>query len=209
MKYPGRKANRQERKQKGGAKKSIPIGHFDEILALAASDDGKYLVSAGRDRVLHIWNAITNELIDSFRGHRDVVTSLCFQKKSRTLFSGSYDRSIKIWNLDEMTYVDTLFGHQSYVLSLDCLRKERPISGGDDRTLHLWKVESDSQLIFRGHTQSMDTVAMLDDQNYISGSQDGTIALWNINKKKPIFRLQNAHTVEESTSLTREGKNLW
>ena len=89
-----------------------------------------------------------------------------------------------------MTYVDTLFGHQSYVLSLDCLRKERPISGGDDRTLHLWKVESDSQLIFRGHTQSMDTVAMLDDQNYISGSQDGTIALWNINKKKPIFRLQ-------------------
>ena len=204
VKYPGRKANRQERKQKGGAKKSIPVGHFDEILALAASDDGKYLVSAGRDRVLHIWNAITNELIDSFRGHRDVVTSLCFQKKSRTLFSGSYDRSIKIWNLDEMTYVDTLFGHQSYVLSLDCLRKERPISGGDDRTLHLWKVESDSQLIFRGHTQSMDTVAMLDDQNYISGSQDGTIALWNINKKKPIFRLQNAHTVEESTSLTRE-----
>lgn len=199
--YPGRKANRQERKQKGGAKKTIPVGHYDEILTLAASDDGRFLVSGGRDRVLHIWDASTNEIIDSFKGHRDIITAICFQKKSRTMFSGSYDRSIKIWNLDEMTYVDTLFGHQSYVLSLDCQRRERPISGGDDRTLHLWKVETDSQLIFRGHKRGMDTVVMLNEGNYVSGSQDGAIALWNINKKKPVYRLENAHTIDDSQKI--------
>jgi ribosomal RNA-processing protein 9 len=204
-KYPGRKANRQEIKQKGGAKKSIPVGHYDEILTLAASDDGRFLVSGGRDRVLHIWDATTNEILDTFKGHRDIITSICFQKKSRTLFSGSFDRSIKIWNLDEMTFVDTLFGHQSYVLSLDCLRKERPISGGDDHTLHLWKIESDSQLIFRGHRRSMDAVVMLDEQNFISGSQDGAIAIWNINKKKPVYRLENAHTIHDSDNNGVDG----
>ena len=192
-KYPGRKANRKERRQKGGAAASIPEGHYDEILALAASDDGRFLVSGGRDKALRIWNAKTDALLDTFRGHRDIVSCMCFQKKTRTLFTGSYDRCIKIWNLDEMGYVDTLFGHQSFVQSLDCLRREQPLSSGDDRSVRLWKVESDSQLIFRGHKRSIDAAVMVDNQNYVSCSQDGTVALWNMNKKRPIAKVENAH----------------
>jgi ribosomal RNA-processing protein 9 len=192
-KFPGRKANKKERLQKGGASKAVPIGHFDEILTLAASDDGRFLVSGGRDRGLRIWNARTDEMLDIFKGHRDIVSSMCFQRRSRTLFTGSHDRCIKIWNLDEMTYVDTLFGHQSYVLSLDCLGREQPVSGSDDKSVHLWKVEADSQLIFRGHKRSVESVAMIDDQNYVSASQDGMLALWNLNKKNPIAKVHAAH----------------
>lgn len=49
-------------------------GHVDEILALALSSDGKYLVSGGRDRRLGVWDAEKNEWIRSFGGHRDMIT---------------------------------------------------------------------------------------------------------------------------------------
>lgn len=44
------------------------------------------------------------------------------------------------------------FGHQDSVGSIDCLMKERPITAGmNDRTIRLWKVAEESQLVFHGH----------------------------------------------------------
>jgi len=52
-------------------------GHTDEVLALALSSDGKYLVSGGRDRRLIVWDADTLTLLKSFQGpmnHKDVIS---------------------------------------------------------------------------------------------------------------------------------------
>ena len=53
-------------------------GHTDEVLALALSSDGKYLVSGGRDRRLAVWDAETHTWIRSFGGHRDIISVCCF-----------------------------------------------------------------------------------------------------------------------------------
>jgi len=52
-------------------------GHTDEVLALALSSDGKYLVSGGRDRRLIVWDADTMTLLKSFQGpmnHKDIIS---------------------------------------------------------------------------------------------------------------------------------------
>jgi ribosomal RNA-processing protein 9 len=54
-----------------------------------------------------------------------------------------------MWSLDDRAYMDTLFGHQAEVLSLDVLRSERALTGGSDRSLRVWKVPEESQLVFR------------------------------------------------------------
>lgn len=46
---------------------------------------------------------------------------------------------------------DTLYGHQSPILAIDALSKERCITSGADRTVRLWKIVEDSQLLFQGH----------------------------------------------------------
>ena len=44
------------------------------------------------------------------------------------------------------------FGHQDSVSSIDCLSRERPVSAGmNDRTVRVWKVIEESQLVFHGH----------------------------------------------------------
>ena len=60
---------------KGKQKASSGVhGHTDEVLALAVSDDGKILASAGKDRKLVVWDAEKGEWIQSFGGHKDTIS---------------------------------------------------------------------------------------------------------------------------------------
>jgi len=62
-------------KAKGGEN-----GHQGEILCLAASEDGKYLVSGGRDRIVGVWNVEDDgaKWISGMRGHKDAITVSCY-----------------------------------------------------------------------------------------------------------------------------------
>jgi len=175
-------------------------GHTAQVLALALSSDGKFLASSGKDQLIKIWDANTNKLIDTFKGHRDIVSALAFRMGSHQLFSGSHDRTVKIWNIDEMAYVETLFGHQSEVTCLDSLLKERAISTGNDRTARIWKVVEEAQLVFKGHTASIDCVSLQSEDTYATGSQDGSVAFWNSTKKKPVHTIKNAHESSDGTA---------
>jgi ribosomal RNA-processing protein 9 len=61
-------------KGKGKERAGEADGHTDEVWALALSDDGKYLASAGKDRRVGIWNAREGKWVRGFGGHKDGIT---------------------------------------------------------------------------------------------------------------------------------------
>lgn len=194
----------------------LKTDHERCVLALAASSDGKFLVSGGHDKLVRVWDTEKNELLESFKGHRDSITALSFRLRSHMLFSGSLDRSIKHWNLTEMGYVETLFGHQAEVNGLDSLYKERVVSCGRDRSVRMWKIPEETQLVFYGNTGSMDCVKMVNDEYYVTGGDDGSLSLWFNGRKKPVFVVHNAHgagkwissvTVMPRTDLVASGSS--
>lgn len=89
------------------AKDNSYKGHVDHILCVAASQDGKFVVTGGRDRRIIVWNAETLEPLRVFSHHRDAVTGLAFRRGTNQMYSSSKDRTIKIWSLDELAYVET------------------------------------------------------------------------------------------------------
>uniref|UniRef100_A0A0B7KE02 Ribosomal RNA-processing protein 9 n=1 Tax=Bionectria ochroleuca TaxID=29856 RepID=A0A0B7KE02_BIOOC len=194
--------------------------HTGPILAIAASPDGRYVVTGGADRKLIVHDAETLKSVKVFNHHRDAITGLAFRRGTNQLYSCSKDRTVKVWSLDELAYVETLFGHQDEVVDIDALAQERCVSvGARDRTARLWKVLEESQLVFRGgavdkkpkpgvnprsllHEGSMDRIAMIDDDLFITGSDNGTIALWSVQKKKPVYLESLAHGVDPAPGPT-------
>ncbi|MCJ1339033.1 pre-rRNA processing protein [Bachmanniomyces sp. S44760] len=128
------------------------IHHTDHILCVAASPDGKFVVTGGADKRLVIWDALTLTPLREFMQHRAAITSLVFRRgDTNQLYSASADRTIKTWSLNELAYVETLFGHQDEVVDVAALAMERCLSvGARDRTARLWKVVEETQLVFRG-----------------------------------------------------------
>jgi len=92
-------------------------GHVDTILCVAASQDGKFVATGGKDRRIVIWDAATLKCLKVFSQHRDSVTGLVFRRGTNQMYSSSKDRTVKVWSLDELAYVETLFGHQDEVVS--------------------------------------------------------------------------------------------
>lgn len=171
------------------------VGHFAEVLTVALSSDGQYLVSGGRDRVLRVWDPRSGGNIENLVGHKDALTCLTFRSGSHTVFTGSADRTVKIWNLDEMAYIDTLFGHQAEVNSVHALSRERCVTVGRDHSARLWKIPEQTQLVFRAHAASgsEEIARMITEGWFITGAQDGSVALWSLTKKKPVATIAHAH----------------
>eukprot|EP00252_Welwitschia_mirabilis_P008340 TRINITY_DN2012_c0_g1_i1.p1 TRINITY_DN2012_c0_g1~~TRINITY_DN2012_c0_g1_i1.p1 ORF type:complete len:530 (+),score=109.46 TRINITY_DN2012_c0_g1_i1:133-1722(+) len=185
---------------KGGKKQSR------HVLAMAVSSDGRYLATSGLDRLVHLWDVRTQEHIQAFQGHRGAVSCLAFRQGTQQLISGSYDRTIKLWSAEDRSYIDTLYGHQSEILTIDCLRKERILSCGRDRTMRLWKVPEETQLVFRGHLASLECCCFVNNEEFLSGSDDGSIEYWSIQRKKPIFMVKNAHSHLNSETIQEDLK---
>ena len=173
------------------------------LLAAAVSSDGRYLALGGGDARVHIWDLRSAgagssggggpQYVRGFPGHKDAVTGLAFREGKQQLFSASLDRSVKIWSVEDLAYVDTLFGHQAEVLGVDAARAERAVTAGGDRTCRVWKVPEESQLIFRGHCNTIECCRYLSGSEWVTGSADGSLELWSATKKKAVHWVPCAH----------------
>ncbi|KAI1284570.1 WD40-repeat-containing domain protein [Xylaria sp. FL0933] len=194
-------------------------GHVGQILCVAASDDGKYVVTGGDDKRIVVWDSSLKPL-KVFTHHRDSVTGLVFRRNSHQMYSCSKDRTIRVWNCDALAFVESLFGHADSALDVDALALERLVSvGARDRTVRLWKVADETQLVFRATsgigdrkkeislgvdpnslaaTGSLDRVAYIDESYFVTGSDNGCISLWTLSKKKPLDTIVRAHGFEDA-----------
>jgi len=71
-------------------------GHVGQILCVAVSDDGKFVVTGGDDKRIVVWDSNLKPL-RVFTHHRDAVTGLVFRRNSHQMYSCSKDRTIRVW----------------------------------------------------------------------------------------------------------------
>lgn len=114
LKWDTETGQKQELKRKWNRKADGEVqSHEGEILSIAASTDGRFIVSGGKDAKIRVYDQrMKYTEVHVFTGHRGSVSSLAFQAGTHALISGSYDRCLKYWDLNEMAYIETMFGHQ-------------------------------------------------------------------------------------------------
>lgn len=128
-------------------------GHSDEILALAVSPNGNWVVTGGKDKRLVVWSG------DNLACQRAILTSrrngevygLVFRRNSEQLYAACGDLKVRTYNIGQQAQLETLYGHQDIVEDISALAQERCVTvGGRDRTAMLWKIPDETRLTFRG-----------------------------------------------------------
>ncbi|KFK34207.1 hypothetical protein AALP_AA5G114800 [Arabis alpina] len=76
--------------------RSFPV---EPIQALAANNEGTYLVGGGTSGDIYLWEVATGKLLKKWHGHYRSVTCLVFSGDDSLLVSGSQDGSVRVWSL--------------------------------------------------------------------------------------------------------------
>lgn len=152
------------------------------ILAVAFSDDDRWLATAGADHAVRVWDLSTGELLEQLEGHTSWVQTLAFLPDGR-LVSGGDDAMIFVWDVNTGKRVKTLSGHESWVISLAISPDgRRLVSGGDDAKVLIWDIESAKALkTMTGHETIVWDVAWSPRGDLVASvSADMRTALWNV-----------------------------
>ena len=85
------------------------------------SSDGNYLVTAGIQKKVRIWNSLTGELVRSLGSHLGYVTSLAITENSCFVYSGGTDGIVALENLNTGEVAAcTCFGINNEWITLSC-----------------------------------------------------------------------------------------
>lgn len=72
-------------------------GHIKPVLCIDISSDNYILVTAGRDKVVRVWDTWARNAISSLEGHKNDVTQVVISADSRYVISSAWDQTVKIW----------------------------------------------------------------------------------------------------------------
>ena len=172
--------------------KSVPLKkHTDRIYSLAPSPDEKYIISAGNDRCLCLWDIEKCECIQSENsGHSEPIRGVAWSS-NEIMVTGSNDCSWIVRKTDtsnsqlsrEYTKKDN--AHKDFIYSIAISNDNKyVITGSTDYTVGFWDIEN-QELICYGEDHDF-FVWSVSPNNNINGdsyvatsSSDGTIKIWN------------------------------
>ncbi|EDO19240.1 hypothetical protein Kpol_1050p100 [Vanderwaltozyma polyspora DSM 70294] len=153
-------------------------GHYDEILTVAASPDGRYIVTGGRDKKLIIWSteALAPIKVIPTKDRNGAVMSLAFRKNTDQLYAACADYKIRTFSINQFSQLEILYGHHDLVADISALGLERCVTvGSRDRTAMLWKIPDETRLTFNGGEDTGKLLKKWMRQNAKEGSNGETI----------------------------------
>jgi len=94
------------------------IRELGGITSDRSKQPGLFVVTAGRDKLIKIWDASTGQLIRTLAGHDNWVRALVFHPTGKFLLSCSDDKSMRVWELVSGRCLKTVEAHGHFVQSM-------------------------------------------------------------------------------------------
>ncbi|RYP89365.1 hypothetical protein DL770_004427 [Monosporascus sp. CRB-9-2] len=188
-------AQRERRAAKAGNKNGNPIALKSKLLAAIRdpSSPSALLIAESTGSVRRV-NVDTGDSKQMYRGPSAPVTCVAVGGPgNRWVFAGSWDKDIWSWDASSKTPGRKYRGHTDFVKAVVCARiggKDCLISGGADKKIIVWDIETGSRL----HTIQDQTVSMMAVQHLtidpvfsgpdavvlVSASSDPHIRRWRV-----------------------------
>ena len=82
----------------------LPGASYRYNAAIGIAPNGRSVLCAGNDGVIHIYETATGKIRRSLQRHRDYVTGLAFTADGRRLLTGSIDLTALVWDISLVGY---------------------------------------------------------------------------------------------------------
>jgi WD40 repeat protein len=197
------------------------IGQEVEISSITYSPDGRYVLTADRNRTsgvgnVKIWDAENGrELKTLYTGYRsansrsfcnyaeyspDGKTALLIVNGSEGSSYNYTNGSIRIVDVETGRTLRRISGHTGYVsASVFSSDGKRILSGGSDKTIKIWNVENGQEIrTITGHTDAVNSVAWGPGGRQLASSsadKDKTIRIWDADTGRQIRSVTSTNTV--------------
>ncbi|KAF3005291.1 hypothetical protein E8E14_008344 [Neopestalotiopsis sp. 37M] len=164
------------------------------IWAMEFSKDGKYLATAGRDRVVRVWAVIATQ--EDRKAYEE--ESVCADVGAGERLSAPVFRPRPIREFS---------GHTGEILDLSWSKNNFLLSSSMDKTVRLWHLSRDECLCTFKHKDFVTSIAFhpRDDRFFLAGSLDSILRLWSIPDKSVAYSSQIADLVT-AVAFSPDGK---
>jgi WD40 repeat protein len=166
----------------GDSLKRTLTGHTGRVASVVAAPDGTWLVSAGWDGTVRMWDACTGEELRTLTGHTNIVTSVAVSPDGEWIASTSWDDTVRLWDARTGEETSTLTGHTDTVTSVAVAPGGTWFAtAGEDHTVKLWNVRTGRNFrTLGGHTDTVTSVVVSPDGGWLaSAGADRTVRMWD------------------------------
>ncbi|KAG6485449.1 WD repeat-containing protein 44-like [Zingiber officinale] len=201
--------------------------HEGSIWSIKFSCDGKYLASAGEDRVVRVWQVRESDILSTplrRQEARSLRKSTLHESPDRSPLLGSHrTRRNKMFKckkslpdyivLPEVIFslseepICSLEGHLDDVLDLSWSKSQHLLSSSMDKTVRLWNMESKVCLKLFAHNDYVTCIQFnpIDDRYFISGSLDSKVRIWSI-PEHHVVDWSDLHEMVTAACYTPDGQ---
>lgn len=167
--------------------------HKDNVLSVAFSPDGQYLVSGGDDKMILIYDLKLKEPKETFTDNYFPPRAIVITQVNNIFLGAGSD--IKMVDFNNKTLA-VYKGNSTHIWSISYApERNKLVAGSYDYTIKVWDVATQEiELQLEGHKKSTLPVAFSPDEKYIvSGSLDRTVKVWNA-KTGELMKTLERHT---------------
>jgi TolB-like protein len=162
----------------------LRISTDKDVLALAASPDGKQIATAGNDDKVTIWDSQKGEKLRVLKGHSDDVRALVYSSGGKWLISGGDDKKIIVWDPFGGRQLHTFAGHRDNIMFLAMSSDGRRLVSGEskrsDGALVLWEPASGKELKRFVIPKKVTALAISPNGRYLFGAVDKDLQVFSL-----------------------------
>jgi COMPASS component SWD3 len=190
--------------------------HGESVAAIALTGDERFLISAGWDRNLKVWDWMTGNLVTSVEAHDQGILALAVMGEGTySVATGGFDQTVKLWDLPSSAVswqLHQLFiGHLGSIHALGFAPRSRLlVSGSYDQTLKQWSLDREGEPVSAHDALgAIYALAIAPDEAFIaSGGGDGTIALWQCGSGEKLAVLGGNVSSVKTLAISIDGRTI-